>query len=440
MEQGARIPKGVLLVGGPGTGKTYISRAVAGEAGVPFYSISGSDFVEMFVGVGASRVRDMFAEAKKNAPCIIFIDEIDAVGRKRGSGLGGGHDEREQTLNQLLVEMDGFEKNEGIIMIAATNRPDILDPALLRPGRFDRTIQIGMPDVRERLEILRVHTRNKKLSDDINLEDVAKSIAGFSPAEIENLTNEAALLAARNNMEHITSALMDEAAIRVMAGPEKKSRVVIERERVLTAYHEAGHAVTAQFLEQLDPVHMITIVPRGDAGGFTAYLPDEDKSFRTKTEMANRLVALLGGRAAEEIVLDDISTGASSDIERATAIARAMIKTYGFSEMLGPVQYDDGRGSVFLGGSDYSSGYHYSEETAVKIDQEVTQLLKNAYDKAKNLIVENRDFLEEIAQVLLEKETIRKDEYVSIAKKYDPSVVIEDEKENEQLRDDREEN
>ena len=440
MEQGARIPKGVLLVGGPGTGKTYISRAVAGEAGVPFYSISGSDFVEMFVGVGASRVRDMFAEAKKNAPCIIFIDEIDAVGRKRGSGLGGGHDEREQTLNQLLVEMDGFEKNEGIIMIAATNRPDILDPALLRPGRFDRTIQIGMPDVRERLEILRVHTRNKKLSDDINLEDVAKSIAGFSPAEIENLTNEAALLAARNNMEHITSALMDEAAIRVMAGPEKKSRVVIERERVLTAYHEAGHAVTAQFLEQLDPVHMITIVPRGDAGGFTAYLPDEDKSFRTKTEMANRLVALLGGRAAEEIVLDDISTGASSDIERATAIARAMIKTYGFSDILGPVQYDDGRGSVFLGGSDYSSGDHYSEETAVKIDQEVTQLLKNAYDKAKNLIVENRDFLEEIAQVLLEKETIRKDEYVSIAKKYDPSVVIEDEKENEQLRDDREEN
>lgn len=426
VKQGARIPKGVLLVGQPGTGKTYISKAVAGEAKVPFYSISGSDFVEMFVGVGASRVRDMFLEAKKNAPCIIFIDEIDAVGRKRGSGLGGGHDEREQTLNQLLVEMDGFEKNEGIIMIAATNRPDILDPALLRPGRFDRTIQISMPDVRERYEMLQVHTRNKKLSPKINLEDVAKSTAGFSPAELENLTNEAALLAARKNKEEITPELMDEAAIRVMAGPEKKSRVVIEKERKLTAYHEAGHAVTAQFLKELDPVHMITIVPRGSAGGFTAYLPDEDKSFRTKNEMRNRVVALLGGRAAEEIVLDDISTGASNDIERATQIARAMVKVYGMSDILGPVLYDDASGNVFLGGSNYSSGDHYSEETAIKIDEEVTNIIKNSYEKAKELIINNRDFLEELAQKLLETETIRKDEYIAIARKYDENFNIDD--------------
>lgn len=419
VRQGARIPKGVLLVGQPGTGKTYISKAVAGEAKVPFYSISGSDFVEMFVGVGASRVRDMFAEAKKNAPCIIFIDEIDAVGRKRGSGLGGGHDEREQTLNQLLVEMDGFEKNDGIIMIAATNRPDILDPALLRPGRFDRTIQISMPDVRERLEILKVHTKNKKLSQDVNLEDVSKSTSGFSPAELENLTNEAALLAARSNQEEITSNLFDEAAIRIMAGPEKKSRVVIEKERKLTAYHEAGHAVTSQFLKELDPVHMITIVPRGGAGGFTAYLPEEDKSFRTKNEMKNRIVALLGGRAAEEIILGDISTGASNDIERATGIARAMVKTYGMSDLLGPVLYDDASGNVFLGGSNYSSGDHYSEKTAVIIDEEVTNTIKDAYNKAKQLINENRDFLEELAMLLLEKETIRKSEYIEIAKKYD---------------------
>lgn len=426
VKQGARIPKGVLLVGQPGTGKTYISKAVAGEAKVPFYSISGSDFVEMFVGVGASRVRDMFLEAKKIAPCIIFIDEIDAVGRKRGSGLGGGHDEREQTLNQLLVEMDGFEKNEGIIMIAATNRPDILDPALLRPGRFDRTIQISMPDVRERYEMLQLHTRNKKLSPKINLEDVAKSTAGFSPAELENLTNEAALLAARKNKEEITPELMDEAAIRVMAGPEKKSRVVIEKERKLTAYHEAGHAVTAQFLKELDPVHMITIVPRGSAGGFTAYLPDEDKSFRTKNEMKNRIVALLGGRAAEEIVLDDISTGASNDIERATQIARAMVKVYGMSDILGPVLYDDASGNVFLGGSNYSSGDHYSEETAIKIDEEVTNIIKNSYEKAKELIINNRDFLEELAQKLLETETIRKDEYIAIARKYDENFNIHD--------------
>lgn len=435
VEQGARIPKGVLLVGQPGTGKTYISKAVAGEAKVPFYSISGSDFVEMFVGVGASRVRDMFSEAKKNAPCIIFIDEIDAVGRKRGSGLGGGHDEREQTLNQLLVEMDGFDKNEGIIMIAATNRPDILDPALLRPGRFDRTIQIGLPDVRERLEILQVHVRNKKLSQDVNLENVAKSTAGFSPAEIENLTNEAALLAARNRQDTITPNLLDEAAIRVMAGPEKKSKVVVEKERKLTAYHEAGHAVTAQFIENHDPVHMITIVPRGNAGGFTSYIPNEDISFNTKTDMKNRLVVLLGGRAAEEIVLGDISTGASNDIQRATKIARAMIKTYGMSDSLGPVQYDDGSSNVFLGDSDYSSGDHYSENTAIEIDKEVTELIKNAYLRAKDLILNNREFLEELANRLLETETIRIDEYIDIAKKYDSSIVIRNKEEDIKLKD-----
>ncbi len=418
VEQGARIPKGVLLVGSPGTGKTFISKAVAGEANVPFYSISGSDFVEMFVGVGASRVRDMFQEAKKNSPCIIFIDEIDAVGRKRGSGLGGGHDEREQTLNQLLVEMDGFSKNEGVIIIAATNRPDILDPALLRPGRFDRTIQISMPDVREREEMLKVHTKNKNLSSKVDLNAIAKSTAGFSPAELENLTNEAALLAARNRQDEITPNLLEEAAIRIMAGPEKKSRVVIQKERVLTAYHEAGHAVTAEIIKGLDPVHIITIIPRGDAGGFTAYLPEEDKSFRTKTEMTNRLVALLGGRAAEEVVLGDISTGASNDIERATAIARAMIKTYGFSDSLGPIQYDDGSGNVFLGGDNYSKGDHYSEQTAVIIDKEVTDLIKNAYEKAKEIIVNNREFLEELAQTLLNEETIRREKYVEIAKKY----------------------
>ena len=418
IDQGARIPKGVLLMGQPGTGKTYLSKAVAGEAEVPFYSISGSDFVEMYVGVGASRVRDMFTEAKKNAPCIIFIDEIDAVGRKRGSGLGGGHDEREQTLNQLLVEMDGFSKNEGIIIIAATNRPDILDPALLRPGRFDRTIQIGMPDVREREEILQVHTKNKKLASDVNLANIAKATAGFSPAELENLTNEAALLAARYRKESINSDLIEEAAIKVMAGPEKKSAAVIERERKLTAYHEAGHAVTAEFLPELDPVHIITIVPRGNAGGFTAYIPEEDKSFRTRNEMKNRIVSLLGGRAAEELILDDISTGASNDIERATQIARAMVKTYGFSDKLGPILYDDGSGNMFLGGNEYSSGDHYSEQTAVLIDSEVTSIIKDSYDKAKEILNNHKDFLEELAQLLLKQETIRKAEYDEIAKKY----------------------
>ena len=420
--QGARIPKGVLLVGPPGTGKTYISKAVAGEAKVPFYSISGSDFVEMFVGVGASRVRDMFKEAKKNAPCIIFIDEIDAVGRRRGAGLGGGHDEREQTLNQLLVEMDGFTTNEGIIMMAATNRPDILDPALLRPGRFDRRIQIGLPDVQERYEILKVHTQNKNLSERVNLRDIAKTTVGFSPADLENITNEAALLTARMNKPEITPEIFDEATIRVIAGPEKKSRVVIEKERKLTAFHEAGHAIVAHFLEDTDPVHMITIIPRGRAGGFTSFIPEEDLSFMTKKGMFNEIVSFYGGRAAEALVLDDISTGASNDIERATKIARAMITTYGFSDTLGPIAYGQDGGDVFLG-RDYGKSQDYSEKVAHEIDEEVRKLINLAYDKAKQILTEHMDFLHELAGLLLEVETIRKEEFLELAKKYDPNLT-----------------
>lgn len=421
--QGARIPKGVLMVGPPGTGKTYISKAVAGEAGVPFYSISGSDFVEMFVGVGASRVRDMFKEAKKNAPCIIFIDEIDAVGRKRGAGLGGGHDEREQTLNQLLVEMDGFAANEGIIMMAATNRPDILDPALLRPGRFDRTIQIGMPDVRERYEILKVHTKNKKLSKDVDLKDIAKTTSGYSPADLENLTNEAALLTARHDKKEITPDIMDEAAIRVIAGPEKKSRVVIEKERKLTAYHEAGHAVVGHFLPDSDPVHMITIIPRGQAGGFTSFIPEEDRSYRTKNQMFNDIVSFYGGRAAEELVLDDISTGASNDIERATKIAKAMVTTFGMSE-LGPINYGQESGDVFLG-RDYGKSQNYSDKVAHEIDEEVRKIIDKAYDKSKEILTEHMAFLHELSQRLLEEETIRKEDFLDIAKKHDPRLTEE---------------
>lgn len=422
---GARIPTGVLLVGPPGTGKTYISKAVAGEAKVPFYSISGSDFVEMFVGVGASRVRDMFKEAKKNAPCIIFIDEIDAVGRRRGAGLGGGHDEREQTLNQLLVEMDGFETNEGIIMIAATNRPDILDPALLRPGRFDRTIQISLPDVQERYEVLKVHTKNKHLAKEVDLRDIAKTTAGFSPAELENITNEAALLTARYGKPEITSDIFEEATIRVVAGPEKKSRVVIEKERELTAYHEAGHAVVTHFLPDMDPVHMITIIPRGSAGGFTSFIPEEDRSYSTKGRMINEIVSLLGGRAAEELVLDDISTGASNDIERATKIARAMVTTFGMSEKLGPIQYRNNSGDVFLG-RDYTSGDNHSEKVAIEIDEEVRQIIGGAYTKAKELLSKNIEFLHELSKALLEKETLRKEDFISIAMKYDSSLNIGD--------------
>lgn len=423
---GARIPKGVLLVGPPGTGKTYLSRAVAGEAKVPFFSISGSDFVEMFVGVGASRVRDLFEQAKKNAPCIIFIDEIDAVGRKRGAGLGGGHDEREQTLNQLLVEMDGFGKNEGVIVMSATNRPDILDKALLRPGRFDRTIYVGLPDVRERLEILKVHTKNKKLKSDVDLEDIAKTTTGFSPADLENLCNEAALLAARNNEAEISNEVFKEASIKVVAGPEKKSQVVIEKERVLTAYHESGHAIVSGFLEDNDKVHMITIIPRGRAGGFTAYLPQEDAKFMTKRQMQHKLISLLGGRAAEEVVLDDISTGASNDIERATKIAHAMVTKYGMSKRLGPMMYGGDDAEVFLG-EELGKNKQYSDKIAYEIDSEMRELIDEAYNKALNILNENIDLLHALANRLLEKETIGQEEFEAIFNKYTETKIHENE-------------
>ncbi len=423
---GARIPKGVLLVGPPGTGKTYLSRAVAGEANVPFFSISGSDFVEMFVGVGASRVRDLFEQAKKNAPCIIFIDEIDAVGRKRGAGLGGGHDEREQTLNQLLVEMDGFGKNEGIIVMSATNRPDILDNALLRPGRFDRTIYVGLPDVRERAEILKIHTKNKKLKDDVNLENIAKTTTGFSPADLENLCNEAALLAARRNETEISNDVFKEASIKVIAGPEKKSHVVIEKERVLTAYHESGHAIVSGFLEDSDKVHMITIIPRGRAGGFTAYLPKEDAQFMTKKQMQHKLISLLGGRAAEEIVLDDISTGASNDIERATKIAHAMVTKYGMSKRLGPMMYGGDESEVFLG-QELGKSKAYSDKIAYEIDSEMRELIDNAYSSALNILSNNIDLLHALANKLLEKETIEEKEFEELFDKYTKSKVHEEE-------------
>ncbi|MDU1878431.1 MAG: ATP-dependent zinc metalloprotease FtsH [Finegoldia magna] len=423
---GARIPKGVLLVGPPGTGKTYLSRAVAGEAKVPFFSISGSDFVEMFVGVGASRVRDLFEQAKKNAPCIIFIDEIDAVGRKRGAGLGGGHDEREQTLNQLLVEMDGFGKNEGVIVMSATNRPDILDKALLRPGRFDRTIYVGLPDVRERLEILKVHTKNKKLKPNVDLENIAKTTTGFSPADLENLCNEAALLVARNNEAEISNEVFKEASIKVLAGPEKKSQVVIEKERVLTAYHESGHAIVSGFLEDNDKVHMITIIPRGRAGGFTAYLPQEDAKFMTKRQMQHKLISLLGGRAAEEVVLDDISTGASNDIERATKIAHAMVTKYGMSKRLGPMMYGGDDSEVFLG-EELGKNKQYSDKIAYEIDSEMRELIDEAYNKALNILNENIDLLHALANRLLEKETIGQEEFEAIFDKYTKTKIHENE-------------
>ena len=425
IEIGARIPKGVLLVGPPGTGKTYLSKAVAGEAKVPFFSISGSDFVEMYVGVGASRVRDLFKDAKKNSPCIIFIDEIDAVGRKRGAGLGGGHDEREQTLNQLLVEMDGFGKNEGIIVMAATNRPDILDPAILRPGRFDRRVYIGIPDVREREAILKVHTKNKKLAPDVNLEDIAKSTTGFTPADLENLTNEAALLAAREDKTLITSKIFDEATIKVVAGPEKKSAVVIEKERVLTAYHEAGHAIVSRLLPDTDPVHMITIVPRGRAGGFTSFLPEEDRSYTTKNEMKHEIITLLGGRCAEHLVLNDISTGASNDIERATKVARAMITQYGMSDKLGPIMYDFDSDEVFVG-KEFGKAKHYSDRVAYEIDEEMRKIIKEAFDKALKLLEDNIDLLHKLAKVLLEKETIRAEEFENIFNEYSNQKIKEE--------------
>lgn len=410
---GARVPKGVLLMGPPGTGKTLLARAVAGEAGVPFFSISGSDFVEMFVGVGASRVRDLFGEAKKNAPAIIFIDEIDAVGRQRGAGLGGGHDEREQTLNQLLVEMDGFAGNEGIIVMAATNRRDILDPALLRPGRFDRQILVSYPDVKGREEILKVHAKNKPLAPDVDLKTIAKTTVGFTGADLENLINEASLLAARNNRKAITKEDMEEASIKVIAGPEKKSKVVTENEKKLTSYHEAGHAICTYYCSSQDKVHQVSIIPRGMAGGYTLSLPEKDKSFVSKNEMRENIVVLLGGRVAEKIVLDDISTGASNDLERATSTARDMVTRYGFSEKLGPVVYGHDESQVFLG-RDYAGGNHYSEAIAAQIDNEIRDLIESCFEDAEKLLREHIDKLHDVARYLFTHEKIDGEEFEAI--------------------------
>ncbi|WP_055071751.1 ATP-dependent zinc metalloprotease FtsH [Clostridium massiliamazoniense] len=413
IDMGARIPKGVLLVGPPGTGKTLLAKAVAGEAGVPFFTISGSDFVEMFVGVGASRVRSMFEQAKKNAPCIVFIDEIDAVGRQRGAGVGGGHDEREQTLNQLLVEMDGFGVNEGIIMIAATNRPDILDSALLRPGRFDRQILVAAPDVAGREEVLKVHVRNKKLAEEIDLAVLAKRTPGFTGADLENLTNEAALLAVRGNKKEIDMEDMEEAITRVIAGPEKKSKVISEHDKKLTAYHEAGHAVVMRLLPNADPVHEISIIPRGMAGGYTMNLPTEDRSYTSKSKLKDDMVGLLGGRIAEQLVMGDISTGAKNDIDRVSSIARAMVMQYGMSEKIGTISFGENNGEVFLG-REISKGRNVSEEISAEIDKEVKSLVSEAYERAESLLKANMSKLDAVAQVLIEKEKIDGEEFENI--------------------------
>ncbi|NLX65060.1 MAG: ATP-dependent metallopeptidase FtsH/Yme1/Tma family protein [Clostridiaceae bacterium] len=423
MELGARIPKGVLLVGPPGTGKTLLAKAVAGEAGTPFFSISGSDFVEMFVGVGASRVRDLFEQAKKNAPCIVFIDEIDAVGRHRGAGLGGGHDEREQTLNQLLVEMDGFGVNEGVIVLAATNRPDILDPALMRPGRFDRQVVVNYPDIRGREEILKVHSKNKPLADDVDLKDIAKTTPGFTGADLENLLNEAALLAARKNQKVITMAEIKEANYKVMMGPEKKSRVISDKEKRLTAYHEAGHAIAVRLVSTTMKVDRVTIIPSGRAGGFTSYKPDEDRQYTTKNQLLEQIIVSLGGRAAEELMLGEISTGAASDLKHANNIARNMITKYGMSDELANLVFGDENDEVFLGKS-YAHTRNYSEEISAKIDMEIKKIIDDAYNKVKQLLIDNKQRLEDVAAALLDKERLEADEFEEIFKNgYNPPAV-----------------
>ena len=419
---GARIPKGILMVGPPGTGKTYLSKAVAGEAGVPFYSISGSDFVEMFVGVGASRVRDLFEQAKKTSPCIIFIDEIDAVGRKRGAGLGGGHDEREQTLNQLLVEMDGFRVNESIIVMAATNRPDILDPALLRPGRFDRQVMVGVPDVKGREEILKVHSRKKPLDEDVDLKVIARGTAGFTAADIENLMNEAALLTARNNGLKIKMQTIEEAIVKTIVGLAKKSRIITEDEKKLTAYHEAGHAILSTVQKYCDPVHQVTIIPRGMAGGFTMSRPQEDRYYTTKQELKEKMVELLGGRVAEELILEDVSTGASNDLERVAKIARAMVTTYAMTDKLGAMAYGDSSDEVFLG-KDFTTKPNYSEEVASQIDHEIKIIVDEAYATARKLLQENIDRLHNVAKALMVYETLDAEQFKQA---FDGKLLLED--------------